>query len=73
MHQCVMDFEPANVSALNEKYGNRFKLFDKHLPASSLPINLDWRTSGAVTAVKDQVGRGVSVCVYVCVCVCVCA
>ena len=66
----MKDFEPANVSALNEKYGNRFKLFDKHLPASSLPVNLDWRTSGAVTHVKDQVGRW-SVCVCVCVCVCV--
>ena len=57
MYQSVQQYQPANFTALNEKYGNKFKLFEKRAPAYTLPAELDWRTSGAVTMVKDQVGH----------------
>lgn len=70
MYQSVQQYQPANFTALNEKYGNKFKLFEKRAPAYTLPAELDWRTSGAVTMVKDQVGymcvRDVWYCAYQC-------
>lgn len=56
---CVQDQKAQNVTELNTKYGNVFKEYEP--VHSSLPESVDWRTAGAVTSVKDQVGH---LCMY---------
>lgn len=50
---CVRQHQPQNTSHLSSKYGHRFKQYRP--VTSSLPEDMDWRTSGAVSSVKDQV------------------
>ena len=51
--QCVQEHSPQNVTQLNAKYGNKFREFTAGF--QNFPDNMDWRTSGAVGKVKDQV------------------
>lgn len=55
LYMCVQDQKAQNVTELNAKYGNVFKEYEP--VHSSLPESVDWRTAGAVTSVKDQVGH----------------
>lgn len=56
--QCVQDVKPQNITYLNAKYGNKFKEFTVGL--QNFPDTMDWRTSGAVGKVKDQLRCGCS-------------
>ena len=44
---------PQNVTELNAKYGNKFREYIAGF--KDIPDSMDWRTSGAVGKVKDQV------------------
>ena len=58
-----------NVSdGVMDKHAHLFTEYKAPWDSSYLPEEMDWRTSGAVSHIKDQV----CVCVCVCVCVTVC-
>ena len=55
--QCIQEVQPEEPEGLNSRYGRKvFHAFNMSRDSvANLPETMDWRTSGAVTAVKDQV------------------
>lgn len=60
--QCIQEVQPEEPEGLNSRYGRKvFHAFNMSRDSvANLPETMDWRTSGAVTAVKDQLRCGCS-------------
>lgn len=61
---CVGQHSPTRNASdmVTAKNAHLFKEYDPVQDSSSLPEEMDWRTSGAVSSIKDQVCINNSVC-----------